>query len=87
MAITNSLFKKTEPEEQEPKQVQEEAKSKKKYPLSVYLNESDRKAIDEIAQWSGQSRHAVLQYAIKRIIKEWHNGITPELEVQRKLKP
>ena len=51
------------------------------------MNESDRKAIDEIAQWSGQSRHAVLQYAIKRIIKEWRNGITPELEVQRKLKP
>jgi len=86
MAITNPLFKITEPEPK-PKPDQEEAESKKKYPLSVYLNEADRKAVDEIAQWSGQSRHAVLQYAIKRIIKEWRNGITPELEVQRKLKP
>lgn len=86
MAITNPLFKITEPEPK-PKPDQEEAESKKKYPLSVYLNEADRKAVDEIAQWSGQSRHAVLQYAIKRMIKEWHQGITPELEVQRKLKP
>jgi hypothetical protein len=84
MAITNPLFKITEPE---PKPDQEEAESKKKYPLSVYLNEADRKAVDEIAQWSGQSRHAVLQYAIKRIIKEWRQGITPELQVERKLKP
>jgi len=87
MAITNSLFKKTEPEEQEPKQVQEEAKSKKKYPLSVYLNESDRKAIDEIAAWSGQSRHAVLQYAVKRVINDWRKGKKPELQIQHKLKP
>jgi hypothetical protein len=86
MAITNPLFKITEPEPK-PKPDQEEAESKKKYPLSVYLNEADRKAVDEIAQWSGQSRHAVLQYAIKRIIKEWRQGITPELQVERKLKP
>lgn len=86
MAITNPLFKITEPEPK-PKPDQEEAESKKKYPLSVYLNESDRKAVDEIAQWSGQSRHAVLQYAIKRMIKEWRQGITPELQVERKLKP
>ncbi len=87
MALTNPLFKITEPEPR-PEQDQEEAtKSKKKYPLSVYLNEADRKAIDEIAEWSGQSRHAVLQYAIKRVIKEWRQGITPELQVERKLKP
>jgi hypothetical protein len=86
MAITNPLFKITEPEPK-PKPDQEEAESKKKYPLSVYLNEADRKAVDEIAQWSGQSRHAVLQYAIKRMIKEWRQGITPELQVERKLKP
>ena len=86
MAITNPLFKITVPEPK-PKPDQEEAESKKKYPLSVYLNEADRKAVDEIAQWSGQSRHAVLQYAIKRIIKEWRQGITPELQVERKLKP
>ena len=86
MAITNPLFKITEPEPK-PKPDQEEAESKKKYPLSVYLNEADRKAVDEIAQWSGQSRHAVLQYAVKRVINDWRKGKKPELQIQHKLKP
>ena len=82
----NPLFKTTEPEPR-PEQETAQDDTKKKYPLSVYLNSADRQAIDEIAAWSGQSRHAVLQYAVKRVIKEWNQGITPDLQVQRKLKP
>jgi len=43
---------------------------KKNHPLSVYLTDDDRQVIDEIAAWSGQSRHAVLQYAVKRVIND-----------------
>lgn len=60
---------------------------KKNHPLSVYLTDDDRQVIDEIAAWSGQSRHAVLQYAVKRVINDWRKGKKPELQIQHKLKP
>ena len=46
-------------------------------PQSVYLNESELKYIQDIADAYGESRHAVLQYAVKELIRQWKRGKKP----------
>ena len=43
-------------------------------PQSVYLNESDLKYIQAIAEEYNETKHAVLQYAVKELIRKWKRG-------------
>ena len=84
----NSLFQPTEPEPiADPRQATEDsaeeqsaelAKPKRKpqriKPQSVYLNESELAYIQQIADEYGESRHAVMQYAIKELIRQYKRG-------------
>lgn len=77
----NPLFQQTEAQTAaQPKEL------KRNTPVSVYLSNDMQDKINEICEWSGQSRHAVLQAAIRRMIRDWDNGTPPEFEIAKKLK-
>ena len=50
---------------------------KKLKPQSVYLTKSELAYIQDIADAYGESRHAVLQYAVKELIRQWKRGKKP----------
>jgi len=95
----NQLFTKTEPEAldtlpeaaagpelfatSEP--AADKPKSKRQKPQSVYLTESELKYIQDIADTYGESRHSVMQYAVKELIREWKRGKKPRLNNLGKL--
>lgn len=60
---------------------------KKKYPpMTVYVPLEQREIIAEIAAATGQPKHAVLQYAVRKVCNEWKKGKFPEMEVKPKFK-
>ena len=82
----DKLFKPTEPtanvgNDPEPMETATPAVKQRKpqriKPQSVYLNESELAYIQEIADKYGESRHAVMQYAIKELIRQWKAGKKP----------
>ena len=54
-------------------------------PQSVYLNESELLYIQDIANTYGETRHAVMQYAIKELIRQWRAGKKPRINNMGKL--
>ena len=44
---------------------------KKTTPHSVYISESDYEVIQDIAAAYGEKPHAVIQYAVKEVIRKW----------------
>lgn len=48
-----------------------EPEKKKLKPQSVYLTQAELAYIQEIADTYGESRHSVLQFAVKELIREW----------------
>ena len=50
---------------------------KKLKPQSVYLTKSELAYVQDIANAYGESRHAVLQYAVKELIRQWKRGKKP----------
>ena len=77
----NPLFQSTEAA----KPAAQSKELKRNAPASVYLSNEMRDKIDEICEWSGQSPHALLQATFRRMLREWDNGIPPELEIAKKL--
>ena len=74
-------------EPQQPQQPQGTEPKKKKYPpMTVYVPADQREIIDQIAAATGQTNHAVLSYAIRKVCRDWTNGIWPEMEVKPKFK-
>lgn len=70
----------------EPTPAPDPDKNKKKTkPISVYLNEADSAYIQEIAKTYGESRHAVMQYAAKELIRQWKQGKKPRTNILGKL--
>ena len=61
-------------------------RGKKYAPMSVYLSAEQKATIERIAKATGQSKHAVLQYAVRKVCREWDDGIFPEMEVKPRLK-
>lgn len=66
----------------------QEKKAKSGYPVSVYLDEETRAYIDQIIEWTEntpkvrpQSRHAVIQYAVRKLCREWEQGIHPDINI------
>ena len=58
---------------------------KKLKPQSVYLTKSELAYVQDIADTYGESRHAVLQYAVKELIREWKRGKKPRINNLGKL--
>ncbi len=63
-------------------------KEKTGYPVSVYLDEETRAYIDQIIEWTKntpkvrpQTRHAVIQYAVRKLCREWEQGIHPDINI------
>lgn len=50
---------------------QPEKKQGKPKPQSVYLTKTELAYIQEIAEHYGESRHSVMQFAVKELIREW----------------
>lgn len=48
-----------------------EKKQGKPKPQSVYLTKTELAYIQEIADAYGESRHSVMQFAVKELIREW----------------
>lgn len=66
---------------------QETEPVKKKYPpMTVYVPADQRQIIEQIAAATGQTKHAVLAYAIRKVCRDWQNGIFPEMEIKPKFK-
>ena len=61
-------------------------RGKKYAPVSVYLSAEQKTIIETIAKATGQSKHAVLQYAVRKVCREWEQGIFPEMEVKPRFK-
>lgn len=87
MAINQpqDFTRKTKRKQTEPKTNQEK---KGKYPVSVYLDEETRAYIDQIIEWTKttpkvrpQTRHAVIQYAVRKLCREWEQHIYPEINI------
>jgi hypothetical protein len=55
-------------------------------PISVYLNEEQLAYIDQIKDFAGATRHAVIQYAVRELIRNWQAGRKPEFTITHKLK-
>ena len=73
-------------EKQQPQDTQEPAPKKKYPPMTVYVPADQREIIEQIAAATGQTKHAVLAYAIRKVCRDWKNGIFPEMEVKPKFK-
>ena len=70
----NAMFKRTEQEPEHPTgddTTNTEPEKKKLKPQSVYLTKAELAYIQEIADKYGESRHSVLQFAVKELIREW----------------
>ena len=66
---------------------QQQPKDRRKYPpMSVYVPIEQQRIIEQIAATTGQTKHAVLQYAVRKLCKEWQQGIFPEMEIKPKFK-
>ena len=76
------------PQEQAPAEPTAAAPTKqKKYPpMSVYLSAEQRDIVEQIAKATNQTKHAVLQYAVRKVCNEWQRGIFPDMEMKPKLK-
>ncbi len=85
----NSLFTPTEPKQQpnaagsnipdplpgmESYVTEPEPEKKKLKPQSVYLTKADLAWVQKIADEYNESRHAVMQYAVKELIREYKRG-------------
>ena len=73
------------PETQPAADTKKKTTSAKQKPQSVYLNESELKYIQEIADEYGETRHSVMQYAVKELIREWKRGKKPRVNNLGKL--
>ena len=69
----------------EPKPAADKPTSKRQKPQSVYLTESELKYIQDIADTYGETRHSVMQYAVKELIRDWKRGKKPRLNNLGKL--
>lgn len=77
-----NLFQKTE-KQASPAKVE-------KYPLSVYLTAEEKTQIADIAGQAGESKHAILQLAIKEFLRRWDAGeyqIETEKVTKKTIKP
>ena len=74
------------PEAAEPVTQETMTRGKKYAPMSVYLSAEQKATIETIAKATGQSKHAVLQYAVRKVCSEWNAGQWPEMEVKPRLK-
>lgn len=54
-------------------------------PQGVYLTEVEIKYIQQIADEYGETRHGVMQYAVKELIRQWKRGRKPRVNVLGKL--
>ena len=52
--------------------------SKKIKPASIYLTAEEQEQIQKIAQALGVSPHALRQYAVKKLLKDWARGWRPK---------
>lgn len=79
-----TLFQRTEPEQSntghnipdplpgmESYVPESEPEKKKLKPQSVYLTKTELAYVQEIADTYGESRHSVMQFAVKELIREW----------------
>lgn len=95
-----TMFKKTEPQQPtaaEPSNIptpipgmetyvsESEPEKKKLKPQSVYLTKSELAYVQEIADAYGESRHSVMQYAVKELIRDWKRGKKPRTNILGKL--
>jgi len=55
-------------------------------PVSVYLNQEQLAYIDQIKNYAGATRHAVIQYAVRELIRSWQAGKKPDFTITHKLK-
>ena len=53
-------------------------------PIGVALDQAELDHLNEIAQELGQSRHAVLQYAVRNFIKRYDQGEKPATRKETK---
>lgn len=96
--LLNSLFAPTEtvnpaapsvaapPERDQAAADQRQQKEKQtQKPQSVYLTKSELAYIQEIADTFGESRHAVIQYAVRELINQWKQGNPPRTNILGKL--
>ncbi len=72
--------------EAEPAQAKPLTKGQKYAPMSVYVSAEQRKIIEQIAKATGQTKHAVLQYAVRKVCNDFEEGIYPEIELRPRLK-
>jgi len=80
--ISNNLFSKTTKEEKEPKG--------KSSPLSVYLTTEEKAELAGIAKELGESKHAVMQFAMREFLRRYAAGeykITTEKVTKKTIKP
>lgn len=61
-----------------------QSKSDKVNPVGVALGREELARLDEIAQELGQSRHAVLRFAIRYFIKSYNQGERPKTRTETK---
>ncbi len=54
-------------------------------PQGVYLTETELAYIQDIANTYGESRHGVMQYAVKELIRQWKRGKKPRTNILGKL--
>jgi len=59
---------------------EDRAEVQKARPVSVKLAPDDLEALDAIAGELGVSRHALMRYAIQRLILQWRQGWRPKLK-------
>jgi len=60
-----------------------EDQDSKNYPISVYLTKPERDYIESLAERLGVSRHALMQFAVKRFIVQ-HRAGDVEVPVETK---
>lgn len=65
---------------------QELTRGQKYAPMSVYVTAQQKEIISRIAKATGQSKHAVLQYAVRKVCNDFEQGIYPEIELKPRLK-
>jgi len=62
----------------------EEKTEKKVNPVGVALEQAELDHLNEIAKELGQSRHAILQYAVRNFIKRYDQGERPATRKETK---
>lgn len=61
-----------------------EEKPSRAKPVSVKLEPDDLEALEAIAGELGVSRHALMRYAIQRLIVQWRKGWRPKTQTVTK---